>query len=273
MNPHVNDECEKFMESEKFMETFMESLRELQESNWDSNRSRQLAILEYEKKRKAELMEQCLQNAKKNIEFEKRKQPNSNKKETPMEYKAIKEIQAQTIVKKETPDEYKARKELQAQRKVKKETPEEYASRMEYMRGKEQLELEAETQRLFIKAEKQYQNHQAYLERQAERDARSDARDAAFEEKRAYNNSEEGRAKAEKTRNWNTPEAIREREKKQEEWKKHQQNHLDSYVARCKYIYEHKANIREGHFNVDKTMDKIDRNYKYAMSIRNNLYK
>ena len=42
---------------------------------------------------------------------------------------------------------------------LKKETPEEYASRMEYMRGKEQLELEAETQRLFIKAEKQYQNH------------------------------------------------------------------------------------------------------------------
>ena len=48
---------------------------------------------------------------------------------------------------------------LPQQRKVKKETPEEYASRMEYMRGKEQLELEAETQRLFIKAEKQYQNH------------------------------------------------------------------------------------------------------------------
>lgn len=151
MNLHINDECEKFMES------FMESLRELQESNWESNRARKLAILEYEKKRKAELMEQCLQKTKKNIEFEKRKQPNSNKKETPMEYKAIKEIQAQTIVKKETPEEYKARKELQAQRKVKKETPEEYASRMEYMRGKEQLDLEAETQRLFNKAEKQYQ--------------------------------------------------------------------------------------------------------------------
>ena len=194
--------------------------------------------------------------------------------------KAKKAADLQAYLKKETPEEYKARKEQQAQRTVKKETPEEYAARTEYMKKKEQLEIEAETQRLFNKGEKKHQDHLNYLDRerarldrQAERSARADARDAAFEEKRAYNNSEEGRAKAEKTRNWNTPEAIRERDKKQEEWKKHQQNHLDSYVARCKYNYEHKANIREGHFNVDKTMDKIDRNYKHAMSIRNNLYK
>jgi hypothetical protein len=41
-------------------------------------------------------------------------------KETPEEYKARKEQQAQRKVKKETPEEYKARKELQAQRGLKK---------------------------------------------------------------------------------------------------------------------------------------------------------
>jgi hypothetical protein len=182
---------------------------------------------------------------------------------------------------KETPEEYKARKEQQAQRKVKKETPEEYTARIEYMKRKEKVELEVETQRLFDKAEKQHQNHLRYLEREAERSEREAAREEMREKNEAYKKTPEGRleqariderkaVKDEKTRNWNTPGAIREREKKQEEWKKHQQNHLDSYVARSKYNYEHKANIREGHFNVDKTMDKIDRNYKHAMSIRDN---
>jgi len=180
---------------------------------------------------------------------------------------------------KETPEEYKARKEQQAQRKVTKETPEEYTARIEYMKRKEKVELEVETQRLFEKAEKQHQNHLRYLEREAERYERESAREEMREKNEAYKKTPEGRleqariderkaVKDEKTRNWNTPEAIREREKKQEEWKKHQQNHLDSYVARSKYNYEHKANIREGHFNVDKTMDKIDRNYNHAMSLR-----
>ncbi len=85
----------------------------------------------YETKRKAELMEQCLQKAKKNIELEKRKQSHSNKKETPEEYTARKELQSQRAVKKETPEEYTARKELQSQRAVKKETPQEYKARKE----------------------------------------------------------------------------------------------------------------------------------------------
>ena len=187
----------------------------------------------------------------------------------------------EAYLKKETPEEYKARKEQQAQRKVTKETPEEYTARIEYMKRKEKVELEVETQRLFDKAEKQHQNHLRYLEREAERSEREAAREEMREKNEAYKKTLEGRleqariderkaVKDEKTRNWNTPGAIREREKKQEEWKKHQQNHLDSYVARSKYNYEHKANIREGHFNVDKTMDKIDRNYKHAMTIRDN---
>jgi hypothetical protein len=181
----------------------------------------------------------------------------------------------QAYLKKETPEEYKARKESQAQRTVKKETPEEYAARTEYMKKKEQLELEAETQRLFNKGEKKHQDNLDYLarerarqDRQAERDARADARDAAFEEKKAYNNSEEGRAKAEKTRNWNTPEEIRKREKNQEDWKIHQQKHLDSYIARCEHQYKNKDKIRETHFNTGKWEDKVDRNYKHAMSLR-----
>ena len=189
--------------------------------------------------------------------------------------KAKKAADLQAYLKKETPEEYKARKEQQAQRTVKKETPEEYAARTEYMKKKEQLELEAETQRLFNKGEKKHQDHLTYLyrqeqkaERQAERDARADARDAAFEEKRAYNNSAEGRAKAEKTRNWNTPEEIRKREKNQEEWEIHQKNHLDSYIARSKRQYEDKDKIRETHFNTGKWEDKVDRNYKHAMSLR-----
>jgi len=87
-----------------------------------------------ETKRKAELMEQCLQKAKKNIELEKRKQSHSNKTETPEEYTARKELQAQRVVKKETPQEYKARTEYAARKElhaVKKETPEEYKARTE----------------------------------------------------------------------------------------------------------------------------------------------
>jgi hypothetical protein len=79
-----------------------------------------------EDNRKAALMEQCEQQAKKNIEAEKRKQANSNKKETPEQYTARTELQAQKVVKKETPAEYKARTERQAQKIVKKETPAEY---------------------------------------------------------------------------------------------------------------------------------------------------
>ncbi len=85
----------------------------------------------YETKRKAALMEQCEQQAKKNIEAEKRKQANSNKKETPEQYTARTELQSQNVVKKETPAEYKARTELQAQKVVKKETPAEYKARTE----------------------------------------------------------------------------------------------------------------------------------------------
>ena len=85
---------------------------------WDDERE----IKEYyhninETKRKAELMEQCVQKAKKNIELEKRKQSHSNKTETPEEYTARKELQSQRAVKKETPEEYKARKELQSVKK------------------------------------------------------------------------------------------------------------------------------------------------------------
>ena len=190
-------------------------------------------------------------------------------------HEAEKAAKLQAYLKKETPEEYKARKESQAQRTVKKETPEEYAARTEYMKKKEQLELEAETQRLFNKGEKKHQDHLNYLaresarqDRQAERAEKEEMRQINREQKEAYNNSEEGRAKAEKTRNWNTPEEISKRRDKEEEWKRHQQSHLDGYIARCKYQYENKSKIRETHFNTGKWEDKVDRNYKHAMSLR-----
>jgi arylsulfatase A-like enzyme len=128
MNPKVNEECERRMKDDE----------EASEARWKIEsyyRERQEIIdAECESKRKAELMEQCLQKAKKNIEFEKRKQSHSNKKETSEEYTARKELQAQRAVKKETPEEYKARIEYKAQKEnkaVKKETPEEYKARIE----------------------------------------------------------------------------------------------------------------------------------------------
>jgi hypothetical protein len=120
------------------------------------HRARQDKYMQQRANRKDALLEQSKQQAKKNIEAEKRKQANSNKKETPEQYKARKELQAQRIVKKETPEEYKARKELQAQRIVKKETPEEYKARIDYIKKKEEVELQAETYRLYNKAEKQH---------------------------------------------------------------------------------------------------------------------
>jgi hypothetical protein len=180
---------------------------------------------------------------------------------TPDEYKTIKEIQAQTIVKKETPDEYKARKESQAQRKEKKETPEEFTSRMEYMRGKEQLVIEAETKKLFDKAEKQYQNHQAYLKRQAEREVREAEREEIREANEAYKNSAEWRAeqarkdqrreaKAEETRNWNTHEAHEKREKKRIEQEQKQISFQQYLERRCD-----RENIRKGEYVSDYATD------------------
>jgi hypothetical protein len=114
MNPKVNEECERRMKADE----------EAREARWETERyyrdCQTIIHEEREAKRRAELMEQCKQKAKKNIELEKRKQAHSNKKETPEEYKARKELQTQKVVKKETPEEYKARKELQAQRALKK---------------------------------------------------------------------------------------------------------------------------------------------------------
>ena len=116
MNPKVDEECERRMKDDE----------EAREARWKIEsyyRDCQIIIHEErEAKRRAELMEQCKQKAKKNIELEKRKQAHSNKKETPQEYTARKELQVQKVVKKETPEEYKARKEKQA---LKKETPNE----------------------------------------------------------------------------------------------------------------------------------------------------
>ena len=162
-------------------------------------------------------------------------------------HEAEKAAKLQAYLKKETPEEYKARKESQAQRTVKKETPEEYAARTEYMKKKEQLELEAETQRLFNKGEKKHQDHLNYLarqeqkaEREAERDARAYARAEAYEANQAYKNSAEGRAererKDEKSRIWNSPEEKYKREQATEKfvetqrerehnfWEKHKNN-------------------------------------------------
>jgi hypothetical protein len=128
MNPKVNEECERRMHADE----------EAREARWKSESyyrdCRAIIDEERESKRKAELMEQCLQKAKKNIEFEKRKQSHSNKTETPEEYTARKELQSQRAVKKETPQEYKARTEYAARKElhaVKKETPEEYKARIE----------------------------------------------------------------------------------------------------------------------------------------------
>ena len=192
----------------------------------------------------------------------------------------------EAFLNKETPEEYKARKEQQAQRKVKKETPEEYTARIDYMKRKEKVELEVETQRLVDKAEKEQKRERERWEA-ARNELKCDKRQAEREEmeaerekiREAYKKTPEGRLeqfrsderkaeKYEKTRNWNTPEAINERKRVQEEWEKHQQNHLDSYVARCKYQYENKHKIRETHFNTGKWEDKVDRNYKHAMSLR-----
>ena len=144
-------------------------------------------------------------------------------------HEAEKAAKLQAYLKKETPEEYKARKESQAQRTVKKETPEEYAARTEYMKKKEQLELEAETQRLFNKGEKKHQDHQDYLDIKNRADRQRAERQAKREETEAYNNTEEGREHqarknidkaerdkdkayhAEKYRIWNTDEARRER--------------------------------------------------------------
>ena len=147
----------------------------------------------------------------------------------------------QAYLKKETPEEYKARKESQAERKVKKETHEEYAARTEYLRKKEQLQLEAETQRMLIKVEKQRQDYADYLQRQAERDKRFALRVQEYEANEAYKNSTEGRAeqaereqrreaKAEEIRNWNTHEAYEKREKKRIE----QEKNRNAYEAREK---------------------------------------
>ena len=95
------------------------------------HRDQEYKYMQRRANRKDALLEQSKQQAKKNIEAEKRKQANSNKKETPEQYTARTELQSQNVVKKETPEEYKARKELQAQRIVKKETPEEYKARKE----------------------------------------------------------------------------------------------------------------------------------------------
>lgn len=135
----------------------------------------------------------------------------------------------ESSLKKETPEEYKARKESQAQRKVKKETPEEYAARIEYIKKKEEVELKLETQRLFEKAEKQHQKHLNYLEIKNRADRQRAERQAKREETEAYNNTEEGREhqarknidkalrdkekayEAEQDRIWNSDEARRER--------------------------------------------------------------
>jgi hypothetical protein len=107
----------------------------------------------------------------------------------------------QAYLNKETPEQYKARKEQQAQRAVKKETPEEYAQRIDYMKRKEKVELEVETQRLLDKAEKQHKIHQDYLRKQADQAEE-------LEKYLAYINSDKGRKDAEFDRNWNTREAI-----------------------------------------------------------------
>jgi hypothetical protein len=104
-----------------------ENQRRQEKEDWDKF----WVNFELEEKRKAKVMEQCKQKAISNIEFEKRKQANLNKKETPEQYKARTESQAQKVVKKETPAEYKARTQLQAQKVVKKETPEQYKAREE----------------------------------------------------------------------------------------------------------------------------------------------
>jgi hypothetical protein len=147
---------------------------------------------------------------------------------------------SQAYFKKETPEEYKARKELQAQRAVKKETPEEYKSRIEYMKKKENLELEAETYRLFHKLENERKRDEYNDYKQQQRDERSAARAEAYEANQAYKNSAEGRAeqekKDEKTRIWNSPEekyrreqntekfVLNQREKERNFWEKHKNN-------------------------------------------------
>jgi hypothetical protein len=125
--------------------------------------------------------------------------------------KAKKAADLQAYLKKETPEEYKARKELQAQRKVKKETPEEYKARIEYIKKKEEVELQAETTRLFDKAEKQHQNHLYYLKKQEVKAKREAEREEIRVKNEAWENSEEGRARQAEIDYWNTPEgkAIR----------------------------------------------------------------
>ena len=109
-------------------------------------------------------------------------------------------------LKKETPEEYKARKELQAQRTVKKETPQEYAARIDYIKKKEEVELQVETQRLFNKAEKQRLNHQNYLAREEEKNIRWLESEEIRVKNEEWQNSEEGRAQQARIDYGNTPE-------------------------------------------------------------------
>ena len=126
-------------------------------------------------------------------------------------HKAKKAADLQAYLKKETPEEYKARKEQQAQRKVKKETPAEYAARTEYMKKKEKVELEAETQRLFDKAEMQRLKHENYLDRQEKKYNRWLESEEIRVKNEEWQNSKEGRARQAEIDYWNTPEgkAIR----------------------------------------------------------------
>jgi hypothetical protein len=124
----------------------------------------------------------------------------------------------ESSLKKETPEEYKARKESQAQRKVKKETPEEYASRIEYIKKKDEVELKLETQRLFEKAEKQHQNHLNYLSRQNEK-AEKELKREECRVSNERNKAEREKYKAdqaERFRIWYSREAswVREQERK-----------------------------------------------------------
>ena len=103
------------------------------------------------------------------------------------------------------------------------------------MKKKEQLELEAETTRLFDKAEKKHQDHLTYLYRQEQKAEREAQREARREECRVSNEkykAERDKEKAdtaEKLRIWNSYEARAEREQYNREEEKKDQKRIADY--------------------------------------------
>lgn len=112
------------------------------------------------------------------------------------------------FLKKETPEQYKARKEKQAQRNGKKETPDEYKARTEYMRKKTALEKQEKNE---LKQKKQLERQDESIRKDLEKLIKEQEEQEYYElnkEEVDRNNAEKEREKRQKYENWYNREAI-----------------------------------------------------------------